>query len=171
MLEAEIRAALRAHPDFPAKGILFQDIAPLLRDPALVARCVDAMAAPFAGGIDKVAGVESRGFLFGLPIAQRLGVGFVPVRKAGKLPGATLREEYALEYGTAVVEVQADAFARGDRVLLVDDVLATGGTANAALRVIERTGARVEAFAFLLEIGALHGRRALARDAHALCSV
>lgn len=171
MLAADIRAALRAHPDFPGKGIVFQDIAPLMRDPVLFARCVDAMAAPFAGRVTKVAGVESRGFILGAPIALRLGVGFVPVRKAGKLPGELLREDYALEYGRAAVEVQRDAFAPGEKVLVVDDVLATGGTANAALRVIERTGARVQAFVFLLEIGALKGRATLPRDAHVLCTV
>lgn len=156
-----MRRALRAYPDFPTKGILFQDIAPILGDAPLFARVVDAMAAPFAGRVDRVAGIESRGFVLGAPVAQRLGVGFVPVRKQGKLPGATLAEKYELEYGTAALEMQRDAMPRGARVLVVDDVLATGGTARACASLVEQAGARVEAFSFLLEIGALRGHEKL----------
>lgn len=161
VLQDDVRRALRAYPDFPTKGVLFQDIAPVLADPALLARVIDAMASPFEGRVDKVAGVESRGFLFGLAIAQRLGVGFVPVRKLGKLPGPTLRAEYALEYGRATLEIQADALRADERVLLVDDVLATGGTALAARGLVQRAGARLVGFSFLLEIGALGGRARL----------
>lgn len=171
MLQDDVRRALRAYPDFPRKGILFQDIAPILADATLLARALDAMAAPFAGRVDKVAGIESRGFLFGIAIAQRLGVGFVPIRKLGKLPGATLRADYALEYGTASLEIQADAARSGERVLLVDDVLATGGTALAARDLVERTGARVVGDSFLLEIGALDGRARLGRETHVVATV
>lgn len=171
MLADELRAALRAYPDFPGKGILFQDIAPLLRQPALLARAIDAMAAPFAGRVDLVAGVESRGFILGVPVAQRLGVGFVPVRKSGKLPGATLREDYALEYGAASIEMQKDAVRPGERVLVLDDVLATGGTAAAAARLVTGAGATVAGHAFLLEILALRGRDRLVGEPHVLTSV
>ena len=171
MLADDVRAALRAYPDFPAKGILFQDVAPLLRDPLLFARVVDAMGAPFAGRVTKVLGIESRGFVFGAPVAQRLGVGFVPVRKVGKLPGPTLAEKYALEYGTAAVEMQRDALASGERVLVIDDVLATGGTARAAAALVEQAGARVEAFSFLLEISALRGKGALRAPVHVVAAV
>lgn len=171
MLQDDVRRALRTYPDFPAKGIVFQDIAPLLGDPALFARVVEAMAAPFAGRIDKVAGIESRGFLMGAPIAQRLGAGFVPIRKQGKLPGVTLSEEYELEYGASVVEMQRDALARGTRVLLVDDVLATGGTARAAASLLAQAGAQVAGFSFLLEIGALRGREKLTAPLHVVATV
>jgi adenine phosphoribosyltransferase len=171
VLQDDVRRALRTYPDFPAKGIVFQDIAPLLGDPALFARVVEAMAAPFAGRIDKVAGIESRGFLMGAPIAQRLGAGFVPIRKQGKLPGVTLSEEYELEYGASVVEMQRDALARGTRVLLVDDVLATGGTARAAASLLAQAGAQVAGFSFLLEIGALRGREKLTAPLHVVATV
>jgi adenine phosphoribosyltransferase len=166
MLADSVRAALKAYPDFPKAGVLFQDIAPVLRDPALLARVVDEMAAPFAGRVDKVAGIESRGFVLGAPVAMRLGVGFVPVRKLGKLPGATLAEKYDLEYGTAALELQRDAIGAGERVVIVDDVLATGGTARAAARLVEGAGGVVAGFSFLLEIGALGGRTKLGREPH-----
>lgn len=170
-LAADVHAKLRAFPDFPTPGIRFQDIAPVLADPALRPRVIDALAAPSAGRVDKVAGIESRGFTLGAPVALRLGVGFVPLRKRGKLPGPTLVEPYALEYGEAALEAQADAFAPGDRVLIVDDVLATGGTAGAAARIVARAGGRVDAFAFLLEIAALGGRAKLAAPATILASM
>ena len=160
-LADDVRAALRAYPDFPSAGIVFQDVAPLLRDAALLGGVVDAMGAPFRGRVDKVVGIESRGFLLGAPVALALGVGFIPVRKLGKLPGATLREEYALEYGRATLELQADALRPGERALVVDDVLATGGTALAAAKLVERAGGRVEGFSFLLEIAALGGAKRL----------
>jgi len=171
VLADDVRAALRSFPDFPSKGILFQDVAPVLGDPDLLARVVDAMAAPWRGRIDAVAGVESRGFIFGAPVALALSARFVPVRKKGKLPGRVLHEEYDLEYGRAVVEMQEDAVRADERVLLVDDVLATGGTANAALRLVEKTGARVAGFSFLLEIAALNGRATLPREASVVVRV
>lgn len=171
MLADDVRRALRAYPDFPSKGILFQDVAPLLGDPALLRRVVDAMAAPFAGRIDAVAGVESRGFIFGAPVALALDARFVPIRKKGKLPGKLLREEYDLEYARATVEMQADAVRAGERVLLVDDVLATGGTANAAQRLVEGAGARVVGSSFLLAIKALDGRAKLTREVHVIVDV
>lgn len=161
MLADDVRAALRAYPDFPTPGILFQDVAPLLADPALLRRVVEQMAAPFRGRVDKVVGIESRGFLLGAPVALALGVGFVPVRKLGKLPGKTLREEYALEYGRATLELQEGALRAGERVVIVDDVLATGGTALAAAKLAERAGARVEGFSFLLGIERLGGEKRL----------
>ena len=166
-----MKAALRPYPDFPKPGILFQDVLPLLADPKLLARVVDAMAEPWQGRVDKVAAVEARGFLLGAPIALRLGVGFAPVRKVGKLPGETLREAYDLEYGTATLEAQRAAFRPGERVLVVDDVIATAGTAQAAARIAERAGARVEGYAFLLEIAALRGLARLGPTARALVTV
>ncbi len=158
-LSDALRRALRTVPDFPTPGIEFKDIAPVLADPALLRAAVRALAEPFAeSGITHVVGIESRGFLFGTPLADRLGAGFVPVRKPGKLPGQTLREDYALEYGTDAVEVQAEALGPGNRVLVHDDVIATGGTAAAAARLVARTGAEVAGFAFLVELTALSGR-------------
>lgn len=166
-----MKAALRPYPDFPKKGILFQDVLPLLADPALLARVVDAMAAPWAGQVDKVVGIESRGFLLGVPVALRLGVGFAPVRKVGKLPGETLREAYDLEYGQATLEMQRAAVRPGEGVLVVDDVIATAGTAQAAARLVEAAGARVVGHAFLLEIAALRGLPRLGASARALVSL
>lgn len=170
-LAADVKTALRAYPDFPRPGILFQDVLPLLGDPALLARVVDAMAAPWEGQADKVLGIESRGFLLGVPVALRLGAGFVPVRKAGKLPGETLREACDLEYGKATLEMQRAALRPGERVLVVDDVIATAGTAQAAARLVEAAGARVAGQAFLLEIAALRGLSRLGPSARALVSV
>ena len=170
-LESDILGALRAAPDFPQPGVMFQDVAPLMADGALFARIVDALAAPFADRVDKVAGIESRGFTFGAPVALDLGVGFVPLRKRGKLPGPTFHESYRLEYGEASLEAQRSAFAPGERVLVVDDVLATGGTAGAALRLVERCGATVAGFAFALEISALGGRARLDAPATILAVV
>lgn len=170
-LADDVRASLRAFPDFPTKGVLFQDVAPVFADPALLARVVDAMAAPHAGDVDAVAGIESRGFVLGAPVAIALGVGFVPLRKRGKLPGPTLHETYALEYGEATLEAQQGAFDRARRVLVVDDVLATGGTAAAAARLVERAGGKVVASSFLLEIAGLLGRRHLTAPAHAVATV
>ena len=151
---------IRDVPDFPKPGIIFKDIAPLLRDPAAFAEAVAQMkkAAP---PCDAVAALESRGFLFGAPLALALGKPFVPVRKAGKLPGALHAESYALEYGDATIEIQRDAIPSGARVLIVDDVLATGGTAAAAARLVERAGGVAAGFVFLLELQFLHGRERL----------
>ena len=153
-----LRHAVRDVPDFPKPGILFRDITPVLGDAALFREATDAMAEPFAGvGITHVAAIESRGFILGAPVAQRLGAGFVPVRKAGKLPARTVREEYALEYGTDALEVHADAFPPAARVLVLDDVLATGGTAAATCRLLARLGVDIAGCVFLVELGFLGG--------------
>ena len=153
-----IRLAIRDVPDFPKAGILFKDITPVLADPSLFRDATDALASPYEGArITHVAAIESRGFILAGPVAQRLGAGLVPVRKAGKLPAATVREEYALEYGTDSLEVHADAMPPGARVLVLDDVLATGGTAAAACRLVARLGADIIGCAFLIELGLLGG--------------
>lgn len=150
-------------PDFPEPGILFKDITPLLADHTALHEVIEALAAAGrdAGGrpvVDKVLGMESRGFILGAPAALALGVGFVPVRKSGKLPRATYAVSYALEYGEATLEVHQDALQPGDRVLLVDDVLATGGTARATVELAEKCGAQVHGVAVLMELGFLPGR-------------
>ena len=172
-LAADLLAAIRAVPDFPHAGILFRDLTPVLLDPALLGRTIDALAAGFAEqGVTRVAAIESRGFIFGAPVAERLRVGLVPVRKAGKLPHRTVRVAYALEYGEAILEMHEDAVRPGDRVLLVDDVLATGGTAAAAIDLVERCGGTVVGAAFVLEIAALRGAERLGdRDTRRLASV
>jgi adenine phosphoribosyltransferase len=158
----EIETLIRAIPDFPIPGILFRDITPLLKDKQGFRRAIDLFVERFNGrGIDYVVAVEARGYILGAPIAYAIGAGFIPVRKPGKLPHEKLSEEYALEYGTNVLEIHADAIAKGDRVLVVDDLLATGGTAAATERLLERLGAKVEAFAFLVELAQLKGREAL----------
>jgi adenine phosphoribosyltransferase len=154
-----LKRLIRDVPDFPKPGILFKDITPLLRDAAGLATAIELLAAPFAGaGATAVAGMESRGFIFGVPAAMRLGVGFVPIRKPGKLPAAKVREEYALEYGIDALEMHADAVGPGDRVIVVDDLLATGGTAAATVRLLRGAGAEVLAVAFVVELDFLSGR-------------
>lgn len=153
-----VASRVRDVPDFPKPGIVFKDLSPLLADGAAFGALVDDIAGRWQGQVDVVAGVEARGFIFGAPVAHALGLGFVPIRKAGKLPGDTIASAYSLEYGTAEVEVQADAFAAGARVLLIDDVLATGGTAAAACELIERCGATTTALEFLIELAFLEGR-------------
>lgn len=158
----QLKALIRDVPDFPLPGILFRDVTPLLRDPHGLGGVVDAFAERFRDRpVDVIAGVESRGFLFGAPLAVALGVGFVPIRKVGKLPAATVRREYALEYGTNTLEMHADAINPGERVLLIDDLLATGGTARAAVELIEAVGGTVTAAAFVIELVFLNGRQAL----------
>lgn len=151
--------------DWPAPGVTFLDLTPVLADGAALAEVIDQLASPWVGRVDVVAGIEARGFLFGTPVAQHLGVGFVPMRKAGKLPRPTLSATYALEYGEAVLEVHADAFAPGARVLIVDDVLATGGTATAAASLVREAGAVPVALTVLLEVVALGGRSAFCETA------
>lgn len=158
----EIEAFIRAIPDFPIPGILFRDITPLLKDKQGFRSAIDLFVERFKGrGIEHVVGIESRGYIFGAPIAYAIGAGFIPVRKPGKLPYEKLSEEYALEYGTNSLEIHADAIGRGERVLVVDDLLATGGTAAATARLLERLGAKIEAFAFLVELKDLRGREKL----------
>lgn len=159
---SDLRHLIRAIPDFPKPGIIFRDITTLLGDAQGLAQAVRAMAAPFREvGVDAVVGIEARGFILGAPVALELGCGFVPVRKEGKLPGRTARQEYALEYGQAVIEVHRDAVSPGQRVLLVDDVLATGGTMAAACRLMGDLGAEIAGLCFLVELLALHGREGL----------
>jgi adenine phosphoribosyltransferase len=156
-----LKQLIRDIPDFPQPGILFRDITPLLRDPAAFRQVTAALAEPFRGRVDAVAGVESRGFIFGAPLAAELGVGFLPIRKAGKLPGDKLAMEYALEYGTSTLEIHTDAVRPGERILLADDLLATGGTARAAAGLIEAVGGKVEGIAFVIELLFLQGRTVL----------
>jgi adenine phosphoribosyltransferase len=157
-----LRRAIRDVKDFPKPGIVFKDVTPVLLEPALFGAAIQRMAEPYRGArIDRVVSIESRGFLFGAPIALELGAGLVPIRKPGKLPAATQRVEYALEYGTDALEMHHDAVQAGDRVLVVDDVLATGGTANAAAQLVGGTGASVVGFSFLIELEFLKGRQRL----------
>ncbi|MDH4147337.1 MAG: adenine phosphoribosyltransferase [Acidimicrobiia bacterium] len=154
-----LRRLIRDVPDFPSPGIVFRDITPLLADPAGLGSAVDHLAAPLRDlGLTHVAGIEARGFLLAVPVAVALGVGFVPIRKPGKLPRSTATVSYALEYGRDTLEMHDDAFGEGARVAVLDDVLATGGTARAAVDLVTGTGASVVAAAFLLELCALGGR-------------
>ena len=166
----DLASYVRDVPDFPKPGILFRDITPLLASPEAFHAAVGAMAEPFRkSGADRVVGIEARGFMFGAAIARELGLGFVPVRKPGKLPGRTEKVAYGLEYGSDGLEVHTDAFSAGESALVVDDVLATGGTAAAAAELVERLGARVAGLSFFIELGALGGRSRLSgRPAHAV---
>jgi len=160
---SEYERLIRDVPDFPKEGILFKDITPLLRDPGAFSRTLEALRDHHAGDrVQVVAAVESRGFIFGAALAVRLGAGFVPIRKPGKLPYQTVSETYELEYGTDTIEVHKDAVSKGDRVLVVDDLLATGGTARAAINLMRKLGADVVGATFLVELDFLHGRRQLA---------
>lgn len=153
-------------PDFPKPGILFKDFTPLLADPGALALAVELMCNPFRGqGIDMVLGAESRGFIFGIAIAQSLSAGFVPVRKPGKLPRTVHGVDYALEYGTDRLEMHADAVVKGQRVLMVDDLLATGGTMQASCELVEKTGAEIAGITVLIELDFLKGRERLGRFA------
>ncbi|MEJ2579185.1 MAG: adenine phosphoribosyltransferase [Kineosporiaceae bacterium] len=191
-----VLSRIRDVPDYPTPGILFKDITPLLADPVVFAAVVEALAAPFrdgsgpagpggattgdlpegpagrVAGVDVVVGIEARGFILGAPVAVALGVGFVPVRKRGKLPHRTVGAAYALEYGTAEIEIHADAIRPGQRVAVIDDVLATGGTASATCDLVERVGGQVLGLGVLLELGFLDGRSRLAgRDIRSLATV
>jgi adenine phosphoribosyltransferase len=161
-VSAGLRALIRDVPDFPKPGVLFRDLTPLLRDPRALVEAGDLLAAPFHGaGITAVVGIEARGFLLAPLVAARLGVGLVPVRKPGKLPWETASREYTLEYGTDALEVHRDSLTSADRVVIVDDVLATGGTAAAASSLVAGLGAQVHGLAFVIELGFLGGRSLL----------
>ncbi|QOL81149.1 adenine phosphoribosyltransferase [Pseudooceanicola spongiae] len=168
-----VKDYIRTIPDFPHKGILFRDVTTLFSDPRGLRLAVDQMLHPYAGmRIDKVVGLEARGFILGGAIAHQLSVGFVPIRKKGKLPGPTLGESYTLEYGKAEVEIHEDAIAGGERILLVDDLLATGGTAEAGIKLIERLGGTIMGCAFIVDLPELGGRARLegmGMEVHALC--
>jgi adenine phosphoribosyltransferase len=165
-----LKAHVRDIPDYPRPGVVFKDITPVLAAPDAFAAVVDAVAAPFAERrIDKVIGIEARGFVFAAPVAYRHAAGFVPVRKAGKLPWEIERAEYELEYGTDLLEIHRDAIRPGEQVLIVDDVLATGGTAQATLKLAERLGGEVVGLAFFIELEFLHGRERLqGREVHSV---
>lgn len=157
-----LAAQVRDIPDFPRPGVVFKDITPLLGDAEAFAAAIDGLVKPFEGrGITKVLGIEARGFIPGAAVAARLGTGFVPVRKAGKLPWEVEKTEYVLEYGTDLLEIHRDAIRTGERVLVVDDVMATGGTAAAAVRLTETLGGSVAGLAFIIELGFLGGRARL----------
>jgi adenine phosphoribosyltransferase len=156
----DLASFLRDVPDFPKPGILFKDITPMLASPEAMQAATDQLAALDFGQVDKIAGIESRGFLFGVPLAMKLGIGFVPIRKPGKLPAQTRRVEYALEYGTDAIEIHEDAVAAGERVLIVDDLLATGGTMGAAAELVQACGGEVAGCAFVIELAFLQGRSA-----------
>jgi adenine phosphoribosyltransferase len=171
-LDSLLRSRIREIPDFPEPGVSFKDITPLLADHTAFAGVIDAIVSHHGRGtIDKVAGIEARGFILGAAVAYHFGAGFVPVRKADKLPSTTYSEAYSLEYGEATIEVHQDAFAKGERVLLVDDVLATGGTFAAAAKLVGHSGAVLAGCSVLLELTFLHGRERLTNlDVHALLS-
>jgi adenine phosphoribosyltransferase len=167
-----VASRLRDVPDFPVAGVTFKDFTPLLSDGAALRAVVQDISSRYAGQVDVIVGIEARGLILGAAVAYDLGIGFVPVRKAGKLPGQTHSAEYKLEYGSATIEVHTDAFVGGKRALVMDDVLATGGTAEAACELVERAGASVEAVEVVLELCFLHGRSKLVgRPVHAILSV
>ena len=168
-----VKDYIRTIVDFPHEGILFRDVTTLFADPRGFRICIDQLLAPYAGmRIDKVVGLEARGFILGGAVAHQLSTGFVPIRKKGKLPGQTISQAYSLEYGEAVVEVHEDAMQPGEKVLLVDDLLATGGTAEAGIKLIERLGAEVVGCAFVIDLVDLGGRALLENagvDVYSLC--
>jgi adenine phosphoribosyltransferase len=165
-----LRSRIRDIPNFPKEGVLFKDITPLLADVEAFRTSIQLMVEALDGeSIDAVIGIESRGFMFGAALADKLGVGFVPVRKPGKLPAATYRAEYDLEYGSDAVEIHRDALKPGDRVVVVDDLIATGGTANATARLVEQCGAEVAAFVFVINLVALEGTKKL--EPHKVISI
>jgi len=165
---------IRTIPDFPHEGIMFRDVTTLFADPRGFRMAIDQLLHPYAGQpIDRVVGLEARGFILGGAIAHQLSLGFVPIRKKGKLPGATIEQAYTLEYGKAVMEVHDDALEAGENVLIVDDLLATGGTAEAGIKLVERMGAKVIGCAFVIDLPDLGGRaklEAMGMDVHALCA-
>eukprot|EP00095_Tigriopus_kingsejongensis_P010385 snap_masked-scaffold5523_size4559-processed-gene-0.0 protein:Tk10385 transcript:snap_masked-scaffold5523_size4559-processed-gene-0.0-mRNA-1 annotation:"adenine phosphoribosyltransferase" len=164
---------IRTIPDFPHEGIMFRDVTTLFADPRGFRMAIDQMLHPYAGmRIDKVVGLEARGFIMGGAIAHQLSVGFVPIRKKGKLPGKTLSQDYTLEYGQATMEIHDDAVKAGEKVLVVDDLLATGGTAEAGIKLLERLGAEIVSTSFIIDLPALGGRKrleAMGMDVQVLC--
>lgn len=158
-LNTHLKQFIRDIPDFPIEGIMYRDITTLLANPEAFHDAIDGLLAPYKGErIDKVVVIESRGFIFGTPMAYELGAGVVPVRKPGKLPSETLTEEYALEYGTNTLQIHKDAIEKGERVIIVDDLLATGGTVEASIRLVEDLGGEIVGISFLAELMDLHGR-------------
>lgn len=171
-LAALVESHLRSVPDFPKPGVVFKDFTPLLRNPLTMAAVVDNVVSRYQGRVDLIAGIEARGFILGASVAHAMGVGFVPVRKAGKLPGDTFTVAYSLEYGETEIEIHTDAVRPGERVLVMDDVLATGGTAEAACTLVERSGGTVVAIEVVLEIPFLGGRSKLAgREVYSILEV
>jgi adenine phosphoribosyltransferase len=170
----QVQDYIRTIPDFPHEGIMFRDVTTLFLDPRGFRMAIDQLLHPYAGmRFDKVAGLEARGFILGGAIAHQLSVGFVPIRKKGKLPGKTVQQDYKLEYGEATMELHDDSLVAGEKVLLVDDLLATGGTAEAGIKLIERLGAEVIGCAFVIDLPDLGGRKkleAMGMDVHALCA-
>lgn len=168
-----VKDYIRTIPDFPHEGIMFRDVTTLFTDARGFRIAIDQLLHPYAGQpIDKVVGLEARGFILGGAIAHQLSLGFVPIRKKGKLPGKTIEQDYTLEYGTATMEVHDDSFKPGEKILLVDDLLATGGTAEAGIKLIERMGAEVIGCAFVIDLPDIGGRaklEAMGMDVHALC--
>lgn len=168
-----IESYIRTIPDYPKKGIQFRDVSTLFQDPRGFRMAVDMLLHPYAGQpIDKVAALEARGFILGGAIAHQLSVGFVPIRKQGKLPGETMHEDYTLEYGEATMEMHVDAIEKGERVLLVDDLIATGGTCEAGIKLLQRSGADIVGSAFIIDLPALGGKKlieSLGVDVHILC--
>jgi adenine phosphoribosyltransferase len=164
MIAEKVRQTVRDIADFPKPGILFKDITPLLKDPQLCVEIIDELAQQLAGiQIDAVTGIESRGFLFGMGLAQKLNVPFVPIRKAGKLPYTTLQQSYELEYGTATLEIHEDALYKGQNVLIHDDLLATGGTVVAASELVAKLGANIAAYSFIISLDFLKGKERLSQ--------
>ncbi len=170
----DIKDYIRTIVDFPHEGILFRDVTTLFADPRGFRICIDQLLAPYAGmRIDKVVGLEARGFILGGAVAHQLSTGFVPIRKKGKLPGQTISQAYSLEYGEAVVELHEDAILPGEKILLVDDLLATGGTAEAGIRLVERLGGEIIGCAFVIDLPDLGGRKrmeAMGMRLHTLCA-
>lgn len=165
MLVDDVKKLIRTIPDYPKPGIMFRDVTTLMRDAKGFSAAVTAMAAPFVDKkIDAVAGIEARGFIFGGAVADKLGCGFIPIRKKGKLPWKTFKQSYALEYGTDTIEMHQDALARGKRVLIVDDLIATGGTAEAAAKLIRHAGGEIMGAAFIIDLPELGGRKLLESD-------
>lgn len=161
-IENQLKAAIRGIPNFPAKGIMFRDVTTLWKDGRLLRKCNDLFYSKYKDKkIDAILGIEARGFIVGAPLAVKLGVGFIPLRKLGKLPGEKISESYDLEYGSATLEIHTDAITKGQRILIVDDLIATGGTALAAAKLVETLRGKVVGFAFVVELTALKGRAAL----------